>query len=157
MSEALLKVTKTRQTDHFHVKLSGIINEEASFGFMAELPVGKVVINTREVQRMNSCGVREWIHGLSKVPPGCELVYEECSGVILDQMNMITNFLGRGKVKSVYIPYLCESCGAKGEALCDLDKNMHPDGLELPELKCGMCGKNMSLADDPEEIFAFLR
>ena len=154
MNENVLQIAKTDNPDHLHLKLSGIINEEAQLGFFKELPGGKkVVINTKEVARINSCGVREWILALKSVPQGLEIVYEECSPAFMDQVNMITNFASGGTIKSLYIPYVCGSCDKKSEELCDLEANMTADGLELPEVKCPGCQNAMELADDPEQLF----
>lgn len=136
--------------------LSGVINENADLTFLAKLEPGTNVINTREVERINSCGVREWISALKSVPEGATIKYRECSAAFLDQINMISNFLGNGTVESLFIPYLCESCGAKKDSLIELEVCFSDDELELPELACTSCEDEMELADDPEQLFSFL-
>lgn len=155
MSE-VLKYTKSERDGTSHYQLEGVINEEAVLSFMSEIPEGPVVINTKNVERINSCGVREWIQALKTVPEGAQISYEECSAAFLDQVNMISNFIGNGKIKSIYIPYVCESCDAKQDKLIDLDECLQDDELELPELSCSDCDEDMELGDDPDQLFSFL-
>lgn len=156
MSDALFQVQTTHQGDQTQVKLSGVINEEAELLFFSSLKPGKVVINTKEINRINSCGVREWITAMKKMPAGIELVYEECSPAFMDQVNMITNFVGKGAIKSLYLPYENPSNGYKCEVLCDLEVCMTDDGLELPEATDPETGEALELADDPDQLFSFL-
>lgn len=153
---SVLQYDLQEKGDGQELVLKGVINEEATLDFMSTLPAGKVVVNTKDVDRINSCGVREWIQSLKNVPDGCELIYEECSPAFLDQINMISNFTGNGKVKSFYVPYICEACDTKADTLVDLDKCLNDDELELPEITCSECNEAMELGDDPDQLFGFL-
>ena len=155
MSE-LLSHEKKEEGGKIIYHLKGVINEEADFAFMAEIPAGDIVINSAAVERINSCGVREWITALKTVDAGAKITYEECSAAFLDQINMISNFIGNGKVKSIYVPYICEACDFKKEVLVDLSKCLVDDELELPEVECKECSDPMELGDDPEQLFSFL-
>jgi hypothetical protein len=155
MSE-VLNFKKTDRDGTACFELAGVINEEVDLGFMSELPEGDVIIDSKNVERINSCGVREWIQSLKTVPEGVNLIYEGCSAAFLDQINMISNFIGDGKVKSIYIPYVCESCDGKQDVLVDLDECLVDEELELPELTCTECDEEMELGDDPDQLFSFL-
>lgn len=155
MSE-VLNFSKMEADGKTVYKLDGVINEEVDLGFMSELPAGPVVINTKDVERINSCGVREWIQALKTVPDGVNLEYTECSPAFLDQINMISNFTGDGEVKSIYVPYVCESCDGKKDVLVDFSEALKDDELELPEITCTDCDEEMELGDDPDQLFSFL-
>lgn len=151
-----LEHTLTEADGEHVLSIKGVINEEADLAFMKEIPAGKVIVNTRDVDRINSCGVREWIQALKEIPEGCELHYVECSPAFLDQINMISNFIGDGKVESMYIPYICEDCDTKKDELIDLNVCLKDDELELPEIECSECKEAMELGDDPDQLFGFL-
>jgi hypothetical protein len=155
MSE-LLSYEKSEKGGKTIYHLKGVINEEADFAFMGEMPAGDIVINSAGVERINSCGVREWITALKTVDAGAKITYEECSAAFLDQVNMISNFIGSGEVKSMFVPYICEACDYKQEVLVDLATSLVDDELELPEPECKECSDPMELGDDPEQLFSFL-
>lgn len=155
MSDALT-FKKTEKGGAQVYTLSGVINEDAELSFMSSIEAGDVVINTKNVERINSCGVREWITALKTVDAGVNIKYTECSAAFLDQINMISNFIGEGEVESIYIPYLCESCGFKKDVLIDLNECLADDELELPEQTCDSCEDEMELGDDPDQLFSFL-
>ena len=136
--------------------LEGFLNESADLTFMSQLPQGKILVNSKDLKRINSCGVREWITALKTVPATSELIFVQCSAAFLDQINMISNFTGNGKVKSLYATYACSECKAKKEVLIDLDSCLKNDELNLPEETCSACNKPMEFGDDPASIFGFL-
>lgn len=152
----LLSFDKADEGGKVVYRLKGVINEEADLSFMSDIPAGDVVINTAAVERINSCGVREWITALKTVDGGAKITYTECSAAFLDQINMISNFIGDGEVKSMFIPYICESCDYKKDVLVDLEECLQDDELELPEVECKECSDPMELGDDPEQLFSFL-
>jgi anti-anti-sigma regulatory factor len=152
----VLTYEKSEQGGKVVYNLKGVINEEADLSFMADIPAGEVIINSSEVERINSCGVREWITALKGVTSDAKISYTECSPAFLDQINMISNFIGNGEVVSMYIPYLCESCDTKKDVLIKLSECLVDDELELPEEECVECSDPMELGDDPEQLFSFL-
>ena len=152
----LLTFTRSERDNAAHYQLAGIINEEANLTFMADFPEGEIIINTKQVERINSCGVREWIQAIKGVPENCSIVYEECSAAFVDQINMISNFVGKGVVQSMFIPYICEDCDEKKEILIDLAVCLQDDELELPEVPCVKCSEAMELGDEPDQLFSFL-
>ena len=72
---------------------------------------GTAVIDVSEIERINSCGVRDWVNWLGKVEKGgAKIVLVECSPAIVAQINLVNNFTGSGVVKSFYAPYFCPNC-----------------------------------------------
>src|SRR3954470_15040467 len=98
--------------DVTYVKLSGVIDEDNELGTLGDkLGAGTAVIDVSEIERINSCGVRDWVNWLSKAEKGgARVVLVECSPAIVAQINLVNNFTGQGQVKSFYAPYFCPNC-----------------------------------------------
>src|ERR1700757_3131267 len=57
-----------QRDDVTYVKLSGVIDEDNELGTLADkLGTGTAVIDVSEIERINSCGVRDWVNWLEKV------------------------------------------------------------------------------------------
>ena len=71
---------------------------------------------------------------------------------------MIPNFLGHGKIKSVYADYACESCENSEWKLFEEGKNLPEteDDLDIEEAKCSKCGAEMEMEELEDEFFAFV-
>ena len=98
--------------DVSYVKLGGVIDEDNELADLVDkIPTGTAVIDLGEIERINSCGVRDWVNWLSKLENnGTRSVLVECSPAIVAQINLVNNFTGNGVVKSFYVPYFCPEC-----------------------------------------------
>ena len=138
----------------------GPIDAEAEVHLLQLLPKlgNHVVFNFRNTKTVNSCGVRSWINfmrELQKTPR--QIVFQECTGDIVMQINMIPSFKGTATIQSVYGAYVCDACGHEDNVLFEAGKTLptSPD-VELPAKPCPECGASMELAEMEEEYFAFL-
>ena len=139
---------------------AGPIDAEAEVHLTQLLPKlgNHVVFNFRNTGSVNSCGVRSWINfmrELQKTPR--QIVFQECTGDIVMQINMIPSFKGTANIQSVYGAYVCDGCGHEDTVLFEAGKTLpaSPD-VELPARPCPECGAQMELAEMEEEYFAFL-
>lgn len=142
------------------VSYAGPIDAEAEVHLLQlQTKLGQhVVFNFRNVESVNSCGVRSWINfmrELQKSPR--QIVFQECTGDIVMQINMIPSFKGTAMIQSVYGNYVCDDCGHEETVLFEHGNNLpaSPD-TELPAVACKQCGSQMELAEMEEEYFAFL-
>ncbi|SME97058.1 hypothetical protein [Pseudobacteriovorax antillogorgiicola] len=118
----------------------------------------QIKFNFKQVESVNSCGVRSWINFMRELEKGDrKIVFEECTSEIVMQINMIPSFKGKAEVKSVYGCYICDECGNEESVLFEAGKNL-PSGpiTELPGKACSQCGSEMELEEMEEEYFAFL-
>ena len=61
------------------VKLSGVIDEDNELADLIDkIPSGTAVIDLGEVERINSCGVRDWVNWLSKIENNHPYFCPEC-------------------------------------------------------------------------------
>lgn len=141
------------------VQYIGPINEEAEVHLSQIVPrLGdKVKINFRQVEYVNSCGVRGWVNFMREAQKDRQVVFAECTSEIVMQINMIPSFRGQASIESVYGSYSCDSCGNQQNVLFENGKNLpasEDDDVSAPN--CGKCGEEMEMEELEEEFFAFV-
>ena len=143
--------------DVSYVKLGGVIDEDNELGDLVDkIPTGTAVIDLGEIERINSCGVRDWVNWLGKLEgSGTRSVLVECSPAIVAQINLVNNFTGSGVVKSFYVPYFCPECDEEKVLLVEA-ADMGPPPHEPPTCRCDECDLVMDFDDMPDSYFAFL-
>lgn len=149
--------TVQHRGDVSYVKLGGVIDEDNELGELVDkIPTGTAVIDLGEIERINSCGVRDWVNWLSKLETnGTRSVLVECSPAIVAQINLVNNFTGSGVVKSFYVPYFCPECDEEKVLLVEAT-DMGPPPHEPPTCRCDECDLVMDFDDMPDSYFAFL-
>lgn len=155
--EINISVEKKGEWDQ--VVYAGPINEDSEVALNPVLSqIGKnVIFNFKSVEYVNSCGVRAWINFLREAETGRSVIFEECTPEIVSQINMIPNFKGQAKIKSVYASYACDNCGHQGWELYEEGRNLPEsptDGVD--EVACSQCGSEMEMEELEDEFFAWL-
>jgi hypothetical protein len=84
---------------------------------------------------------------------GARVVLVGCSVHIVDQINMVHNFVGSGQVKSFHAPYYCAACDLELQHYLEVAEIGDPLGTHPP---CPRCGRSTELDHLPEQFFAFL-
>src|SRR5213078_2600869 len=144
--------------DVSYVKLGGVIDEDNELGDLVEkISAGTAVIDLGEVERINSCGVRDWVNWLSKLENnGTRSVLVECSPAIVAQINLVNNFTGNGSVKSFFAPYFCPKCEREKVFLVETAEMVGQTPPKAPVCRCDECDGIMDFDDMEESYFAFL-
>jgi anti-anti-sigma regulatory factor len=139
-----------------YVKLVGVIDEDNELTDLTEkIPSGTAVINLGEIERINSCGVRDWVNWLGKIEKqGARVVLVECSPAIVAQINLVNNFTGGGVVKSFFAPYFCPNCDREKVLLVEASELGSP--AKAPTCRCDECDGVMDFDDMEDSYFAFL-
>ncbi|HEY3356493.1 MAG TPA: hypothetical protein VGQ83_24795 [Polyangia bacterium] len=147
----------TPKDDVCYVKLTGVIDEDnALAGLTDQIPGGTVVIDTGEIERINSCGVRDWVNWLTKLEKqGSNEVLVECSPAIVAQINLVHNFTGNGAVKSFYAPFFCPACDLEKVLLIEASEMAATNPPKAPTCRCDECDGVMDFDDMEESYFAF--
>jgi anti-anti-sigma regulatory factor len=148
----------TNREDVTYVKLSGVIDEDNELGTLAEkLGTGTAVIDVSEIERINSCGVRDWVNWLGRAEKqGAKVVLVECSPAIVAQINLVNNFTGQGVVKSFYAPYFCPNCDLEKVLLVETRDLFATQPFKAPSCRCDECDGPMDFDDMEDSYFAFL-
>ncbi len=140
------------------VRLDGVINEDNRLPERMAPVVGrKILVHMAKVERINSCGVRDWVRWLQSLEAQGNTVHLiQCSPVVISQVNMVRNFCGdRGHVVSFQSPYFCETCDREHREVF-LTNALGPQPT-APVALCENCGEPMQFDDLEESYFAFLR
>lgn len=170
MAEKKLRIATNTVEEVTFVKLSGVIDEDNELDRSTRKLTGQtVVLDLAEVQRINSCGVRDWVNWLSELDAaGKRVVLARLSPCIVTQLNLVNNFVGRAYVRSFFAPYYCARCDI--ESLCllqvsDFAGQSSPraprvDDPRAPSVRCQknpaekVCG--LEFDDIEASYFAFL-
>jgi anti-anti-sigma factor len=146
-----------QRDDVTYVKMGGIIDEDNELTELTErISAGTVVIDLAEIERINSCGVRDWVNWLTRVEKGGgRVVLVECSPAIVSQINLVNNFTGQGVVKSFFAPYFCPNCDREKVLLVEASE-MGPTPNRAPICRCDECDGVMEFDDMEDSYFAFL-
>lgn len=146
--------------DNFtYMRLGGAIDEHFDGKKLsASVKTRILVLHLAGIDRMSSFGIREWgdfIEGLAKNVE--QLVLIECSPKVMDQLNMVANFIGSGRVLSFYAPYRCDYCDSDNRVLLQVDRDWDMiKGRKPPELPCSSCGELEHFDEDPITYFSYM-
>ncbi|MCX6109989.1 MAG: hypothetical protein NTZ90_10355 [Proteobacteria bacterium] len=148
-------VTATEKSGEAQLSFAGVIDEDVDFT-QIKLPECKVyTFNFDGVKGINSCGIREWVHFSESLPAAAKLVYQNCTQIIIEQINMVAGFFRAGsEVQNFYAPYFCESCDREQKVLITAAAVA---GLAAPSVNCPECKAEMEFDAIEEQYFRFLK
>ncbi len=141
------------------LKLRGVIDEDNELtGIESQLSAGVTVLDLADIERINSCGVRDWVNWLGRIEKlGARLVFVNCSPAIVAQMNLVHNFSASGIVKSFYAPYFCPRCNKERLLRLETRDLVHQTPItSAPTCRCDDCDGPMDFDDMEESYFAFM-
>lgn len=156
----MLTVTKEQNGNTLTVRLTGSIEESVNFedtigAIPAELPV-VLIVNCKEIARINSVGVKWWIKYFQALAAKrIKFKFVECSTAIVEQFNLISNFACGGPVESIFVPYSCTKCKTELIGLFATDV-LKKNSYTIPDTDCKKCGGKAIFDDIPEEYLGFL-
>jgi ABC-type transporter Mla MlaB component len=140
--------------------LSGLLDENFNvvhaLGTQASELTGNIAVDCAAITRINSTGIKHWIlffNGLRT--QGVKFNFHRVSPVIVEQLNLISNFSAGGEVVSVCLPYTCKDCGAN---LTFVQDHQQIKGIDLDSVSwvCTKCGnKHLEFDDIGEEYLHF--
>src|SRR5665647_2893632 len=70
------------------VEFVGCIDEDADFKELLGLEQRHITFDFNQVSMINSCGIREWIKFLERIPEKSTMTYTNCPQIIIEQINM---------------------------------------------------------------------
>lgn len=142
--------------DEVEVKLKGIIDEDSDFGKATNLNAKSYIFDFKEIESINSCGIREWINYLTSISDDANIIYRNCTQVIIEQMGMVKGFVREGaSVESLFAPYFCEDCDDEFKHHL---KVTEVQDKKAPQVKCPSCGGENTEFDAIEaQYFSFIK
>ena len=107
------------------------------------------------IEQFNSVGIREWIFMIQEFKNNGQLILQDCSVAVIDQINMVPDSLGNGIIESFFAPYYCD-CGI------EVNKRIESSRFEeqlvqyiAPSFTCE-CGKALDFDALEESYFQFM-
>jgi len=152
---AKFQITAVQHAGEAQLAFAGVIDEDVDFS-QIKLPGCKVyTFNFDGVKGINSCGIREWVHFSESLPAAAKLVYQNCTQIIIEQINMVAGFFRAGSVvQNFYAPYFCETCDQEQKVLITAAT---VEGLAAPTVNCKTCQSEMEFDAIEEQYFRFLK
>jgi anti-anti-sigma regulatory factor len=149
-----LTINKQILQDELNVELIGAIDEDTDFKELIGLEQKTISFDFAQVNMINSCGIRDWIKFLEKIPATVHIVYKNCPQIIIEQINMVHGFFRQGaSIESFYAPYYCEKC--------EIEKKVHLKADQVknrkaPKMICPTCESEMDFDAIEAQYFSFL-
>lgn len=117
-----------------------------------------LVLDLGGVKKISSFGIREWVDFVGAAAKGAKaIVLIECAPKVVDQLNMVANFAGGGRVFSFYAPFRCDYCDSEHRVLLQVDRDHEIiKSMKLAERPCPSCKEGMYFDDDGSTFFSFM-
>ncbi|MBI3184750.1 MAG: hypothetical protein HYZ28_21650 [Myxococcales bacterium] len=151
-----LRIRRDESEEGLTVQLSGEITEDARLDQVGPLEGRRILFDLSGVSRVNSCGVREWINFVKRIPAGADVRFTRLSPVMVGYLNLVANFLQGRKPLSFLAPYYCELCDRHVELLFEVGKEVSAASRKLPERRCPTCHGKLVLEEIETDFLAFL-
>jgi anti-anti-sigma regulatory factor len=141
------------------LKFSGTIDEGFDGKKLGRAMEGDtLVLDLGGVKKISSFGIREWVDFVSTASAKTKsLVLIECAPKVVDQLNMVANFAGGGRVFSFYAPFRCDYCDSEHRALLELARDFETlKTMKLGERPCPSCKESMYFDEDGSTYFSYV-
>jgi len=117
-----------------------------------------LVLDLGGVVKISSFGIREWVDFVTTAGKHTRsMILIECAPKVVDQLNMVANFAGSGRVFSFYAPFRCDYCDAEHRVLLAIDRDHEAiKAMKLGERPCLSCKEAMYFDEDGATYFSYL-
>ena len=117
-----------------------------------------LVLDLGGVKKISSFGIREWVDFVGTASKQVRsMILIECSPKVVDQLNMVANFAGGGRVFSFYAPFRCDYCDSEHRVLLQVDKDHETiKSMKLAERPCPSCKEGMYFDEDGATFFSYI-
>jgi len=117
-----------------------------------------LVLDLGGVKKISSFGIREWVDFVTAAARHARsLILIECTPKVVDQLNMVANFAGGGRVFSFYAPFRCDYCDAEHRVLLQVDRDHEAfKAGKLAERPCLSCKESMYFDEDGATFFSYV-
>ena len=141
------------------LKFSGTIDESfhgKKLGTTAKCDT--LVLDLGGVKKISSFGIREWVDFVGAAQGQArQMVLVECAPKVIDQLNMVANFTGGGRLYSFYAPFRCDHCDSEHRVLLDVAKDLETiKSMKLAERPCPSCKASMYFDEDGATYFSYV-
>jgi len=150
-----LQVDKFAEGDVVCLRFTGVLDEDFDRHTIPTSNRRATVLHLGNVERISSFGIREWVDYVEQLGKKTkQIVLVECSPKVMDQINMVANFAGRGVVYSFKAPFHCDYCDHDEDMLVRVDEEWDAIQRRKLERRCSECGQPTSFDGDPVTYLA---
>jgi len=157
--EPKLKLDKFTDGPLTCLRLAGTIDEHFEGKKLAHtIKAETLILDLGGVRKISSFGIREWVDFVGTAGERvADLYLVECSPKVVDQLNMVANFAGKGHIFSLYAPYRCDYCDAERRVLLQVDRDFEAirEG-KPPERPCQSCGHPEYFDEDAATFLSYV-
>lgn len=154
-----LMIEKFADGDIACLKFTGTIDEGFEGKKLGATATGDtLVLDLGGVKKISSFGIREWVDFVATAGKTVRsMILIECSPKVVDQLNMVANFAGAGRVFSFYAPFRCDYCDAEHRVLLQVDRDHETiKSMKLAERPCPTCHEAMYFDEDGATYFSYV-
>jgi anti-anti-sigma regulatory factor len=140
-------------------KFSGTIDESFEGKKIARsIQADTLVLDLGGVKKISSFGIREWVDfATTAVKQAKHVILIECAPKVVDQLNMVANFAGGGRVFSFYAPFRCDYCDSEQRTLLEVSKDFEAiKSMKLGDRPCPSCKESMYFDEDGSTYFSYI-
>ncbi len=140
-----------------YLKLKGILDEDNLLANLLSQIQGRLLmIDMAEIERINSCGVRDWVNWLNQIQAlGIAVILLRCSPAVVSQANMVTNFAADAFIESFYAPYVHPDTGEEQSVLLFTEEVRQNLPVRAPKI-FNEQGEELEFDEFEESYFAFI-
>ncbi len=141
------------------LKFSGTIDESFEGKKIARsIQADTLILDLGGVKKISSFGIREWVDfATAAVKQVKQMVMIECAPKVVDQLNMVANFAGGGRVFSFYAPFRCDYCDSEQRSLLEVNKDWEAiKSMKLGDRPCPSCKESMYFDEDGSTYFSYM-
>jgi len=141
------------------LKFNGNIDESFEGKKIARsIQADTLVLDLGGVKKISSFGIREWVDfATTAVKQVKQMVLIECAPKVVDQLNMVANFNGGGRVFSFYAPFRCDYCDSEQRVLLEVNKDFDAiKAMKLGDRPCPSCKESMYFDEDGSTYFSYM-
>ncbi|MBQ9244317.1 MAG: hypothetical protein IJ165_14050 [Proteobacteria bacterium] len=140
-----------------YLKLKGILDEDNLLSNLLSQIQGRLLlIDMAEIERINSCGVRDWVNWNNQIQAlGIAVILLRCSPVVVSQANMVTNFAADAFIHSFYAPYVHPDTGEEQSVLLFTEEIRKSSPVSAPKI-FNENGEELEFDEFEESYFAFI-
>ena len=153
----MLEIVEVKYKNNvLYVNINEEIGEDLSFPEIKFIEINKIIFDLEKLKLINSCGIREWVIWIKKIPPtGIDIIFQNCPRVFIEQLNLIEGLIPLGgAVESFFVPYYCSDCDNLHSKYY---VNKNGTKLVFPKnIKCSTCGSEMDIDVIEKKYFKFL-
>lgn len=160
------KVSQVVEKNTLHLALEGEIQATGALPILDMSGLKELNLDIGKVTYINSGGIRNWIvwiSDLNKNFPSVEFVFRQIPPIMVSQITNVDSFIPKkSKIKSVYIPFFCDHCGAAATRLFEPQKYFEAATPKaeilavMSEMSCPKCSQPMEIDAFPEKYLACL-